>query len=343
MRLFKLTTFLIILFVAMLTNIASSPTVSDCGRIYDLAEQNCKLGQDVGESFVTAICDTRANTECTETHCTTSCGTDQTCYDLCLLDTTPEEIATCTATYLTDTDCINVQNALVTSAYNACNDAAASVLDSCSNGFLVYVPAVIGLAQVDAQNAISGQGLISEVITINHYVTAGNVIQQVPNEYASALPGDTVRIYVSLGPVPVIVPDVVTVPTLEDDAVAAIEAVGLITGVVSTAYDAVVALDCVISQDPVGGSTALQGTTVDIVVSLGPQPIVPLVVGETIDDAILLIEAQSLNAIVTYDGDGVTTPQDIVLSQDPVGGTDAFPGNDVNITVRGVAPPATPL
>ena len=66
-----------------------------------------------------------------------------------------------------------------------------------------------------------------------------------------------------------------TVPDVVGDdeatAVGAIEALGLVANV-THAYDPVVLVDIVISQDPAGGASVPAGSTVDVVVSLGPAP-----------------------------------------------------------------------
>jgi beta-lactam-binding protein with PASTA domain len=76
------------------------------------------------------------------------------------------------------------------------------------------------------------------------------------------------------------------------NAEAAIVAAGLVVGTVTTAYDALVLAGNVISQNPAGGGSAQPGTAVDLVVSLGVQPVgVPSVVG--------LSQANAEAAIVT--------------------------------------------
>ena len=74
------------------------------------------------------------------------------------------------------------------------------------------------------------------------------------------------------------VPDVVGDD--EATAVAAIEALGFVANV-TYAYDPVVLVDIVISQDPVGGASVPAGSTVDVEISLGP---VPVVISEIIVD-----------------------------------------------------------
>lgn len=70
----------------------------------------------------------------------------------------------------------------------------------------------------------------------------------------------------------------VTVPNVvgetDTQATTDIAAQGLITSI-TTAYSATIALGIVISQDPAGGASVGSGSIVTILVSLGPQPIIP--------------------------------------------------------------------
>ena len=70
---------------------------------------------------------------------------------------------------------------------------------------------------------------------------------------------------ISSGVEPVLVPDVVNQP--QAAAEAAIVAATLTVGNVTSAYSDTVAAGNVISQNPIGGASALPGTPVDLVVS----------------------------------------------------------------------------
>ena len=82
---------------------------------------------------------------------------------------------------------------------------------------------------------------------------------------------DSETVAITVSPEPVTVPDVVD--TAQASAEAAITTAGLVVGSVTTSYDPVIAAGNVISQDPVAGSSVLPGTSVDLVVSLGPEPV----------------------------------------------------------------------
>ncbi len=135
----------------------------------------------------------------------------------------------------------------------------------------VTVPDVVGQTEADATTAIEGLGLVANVTTADDPdVTAGNVISQDPVGGTDVTPGSTVNLVVSLGPEPVEVPDVVG--QAQDDATTAIEGAGFVANVTG-ANDPDVPEGTVIGQNPAGGAFARPGSTVNLVVSLGPSGI----------------------------------------------------------------------
>ena len=186
----------------------------------------------------------------------------------------------------------------------------------------VSVPNVVGLTQATAEAAIEAAGLVVGTVTTAYDATvpAGNVISQNPAGGTSAVPGTAVDLVVSLGVQPVSVPNVVG--QTQATAEAAIEAAGLMVGTVTTAYDATVPAGNVISQNPAGGTSALPGTAVDLVVSTGRAPVsVPNVVGQTQATAEAAIKAAGLTVgTVTTAVRARRCRRAAVISQNPAGG-----------------------
>jgi hypothetical protein len=137
----------------------------------------------------------------------------------------------------------------------------------------VPVPDVTGLAQAEAETAIVSAGLVVGTVTTanSDTVPAGNVISQDPVGGTLLPTGSAVDITVSLGPVPVPVPDVTGFlqATAESNLVSAGFAVGSVTNVDSDLVPA----GNVVSQVPPGGSLAEPGSAVDLAVSSGPAAI----------------------------------------------------------------------
>ena len=198
----------------------------------------------------------------------------------------------------------------------------------------VSVPDVVGLPQTDAEAAIVAANLIVGAVTTanSDTVPVDSVISQDPVGGSSVVEGTPVDLAVSLGPVVVSVPDVVGLP--QADAEAAIVAANLVVGVVTTAGSDTVPAGSVISQDPTGGSSAVEGSAVDLVVSAGPVVVsVPDVVGLPQADAEAAIVAANLVVGVVTTAGSDTVPAGSVISQDPVGGSSVAEGSAVDLVV----------
>lgn len=139
----------------------------------------------------------------------------------------------------------------------------------------------------------------------------------------------------------------VPVPDVEGDTLAAatvaIEAVGLVAGTVTYEFDGGHAFGTVIETDPVAGSDVLIGSTVDIVVSLGTEVIVPDLVG--LDQTAATAALTSAGLIVGTIGVAYSEiyPIDIVVTQDPPAGESVSEGSSVDFQLSlGPAPVTVP-
>ncbi len=204
----------------------------------------------------------------------------------------------------------------------------------------VEVPHVVGMAQAEAETAITDAGLTVGTITeaYSDTVAEGVVISQDPVGGTLVDPGSAVDLVVSKGPEPVEVPNVVGMA--QAAAETAITDVGLVVGTVTEEYSDTVPEGVVISQDPVGGTLVDPGSAVDLVVSKGPEPVeVPNVVGMAQADAETAITDAGLTVGTITEEYSDTVPEGDVISQDPVGGALVAPGSSVDLVVsKGVAP-----
>ncbi len=143
----------------------------------------------------------------------------------------------------------------------------------------------------------------------------------------------------------VIVPDVVGLPQAEAET--AIVDAELEVGSVTQAYSDDVSEGHVISQDPEADEVAPIGSAVNLVVSLGPEPVadteVPNVVIEgewyTLEEVeAALAEAGLIVGSITYEY-SATVPEGAILGQNPPAGSSVPAGSGVNLIVsRGPAP-----
>jgi len=214
---------------------------------------------------------------------------------------------------------------------------------------LTIVPDVFQSSEADAIASISALLVVGE-ITYDYspafpVVDAGNVMDQTPSGGALVNIGSTVDIVVSLGPAPILTPDVLGLP--QADAETAIVAAGLVVGVITPFPSDTVPAGNVISQSPLVGYPVGPGTAVDLTVSSGPEVIeviVPDVVGMSQATAESTIVGTSLTvgAIITTNSE--TVPAGDVVSQNPVAGSNVADGSTVDLVVSlgPVAPPPPP-
>jgi RHS repeat-associated protein len=137
------------------------------------------------------------------------------------------------------------------------------------------VPNVQGLTQSDAGAAIVAANLTVGTITqgTSPTVPVGRVISQNPAAGSYATKGTAVNLVISTGPAMVNVPNVVDRSRTEAEGL--IVAASLLVGTVTNQYHNTVLVGNVISQSPLPGTLAAEGTAVNLWVSLGPQGIPP--------------------------------------------------------------------
>ncbi len=131
-------------------------------------------------------------------------------------------------------------------------------------------PNVVGASQANAVASINGKNL--EVLIKEEYsstVSEGYVIYQSPDPGTELEEGSTVTVVVSKGKQTVTLSSVVG--ETESDAIEKIKALGL-NARSDSEYSETVEAGRVIRQDPVANEELMPGSTVKIVVSLGPTP-----------------------------------------------------------------------
>lgn len=134
----------------------------------------------------------------------------------------------------------------------------------------VPVPNVTGYTDNAAIGMLQDAGLdYNREYESSDQVPEGTVIRQSPDSGTTVAAGSKVTIVVSQGKESVTVPELKN--NTEAEARKALEDVGLQVGTVSTDYSDTVEEGKVISQSEIAGKTVYSGTSVDIVISLGPK------------------------------------------------------------------------
>jgi serine/threonine-protein kinase len=191
----------------------------------------------------------------------------------------------------------------------------------------VAVPDVQGLTSADAAALLKRMGLKATVTRRpSMTVPAGAVISSTPN-HGTLLPGQTVALVVSTGKPTVPVPGVAGASSAA--ARASLAAAGLRV-IEADRYSDNVPKGAVIGTVPAAGAAATVGSTVTVIVSLGPRLVaVPDVAGDSVGAA-----SQALAAL-GFQISGVTgNPIATVTSTSPGAGTLAHYGSAVQIVTN---------
>jgi len=193
------------------------------------------------------------------------------------------------------------------------------------------VPKVRGMDQASAGKALEAVNLKPGQILQDYSrkVPAGMVVRTEPAAGTALKRDTTVTLTISLGPEPVVVPDVRNLTVSQ--AQATLIGGGLKPRTVEQ-FDENVPFGQVIGTDPTSGTTAYRGDKVRIYVSKGSQYIsVPSVVGMDTESARATLEDAGFE-VDTKEQFGVTIANR-VISQDPAGGSPATRGALVTLTI----------
>ncbi|OFW74273.1 MAG: hypothetical protein A2Y55_00150 [Actinobacteria bacterium RBG_16_68_12] len=194
----------------------------------------------------------------------------------------------------------------------------------------VTVPSVVGQSATDAVAELTRAGLDTQIVEVNSDRDEGTVTAQTPAAGTVVVEGTQVRINVSKGPKPVNVPNVIGLPY--DQAASELKRVGF--DVARVDIDSELAKGIVTDQDPNGGSESSKGATVTLSVSRGPVTTsIPDVTNQDVTIAQATLEAAGFRTRVVLENTDEPGFDGIVISQDPIGGTQAKAGSIVTLFV----------
>jgi serine/threonine-protein kinase len=192
------------------------------------------------------------------------------------------------------------------------------------------VPDVVGADIADAIAALTQRHLKYKVYEINSPKEANTVTAIQPGEGAVVLWNTEVRVNVSKGPKPVVVPSVVGQPY--ENALSALQ--GMDFAVKRQNVDSDQPKDTVVGSDPQAGAAVAPGSTVTLSVSKGPKTTgVPDVTSYGQGDAESALTDAGFTPVVTTQPTTDPTLDGVVISQDPPPDTQAKPGARVRIVV----------
>lgn len=194
-------------------------------------------------------------------------------------------------------------------------------------------PQLVGLDQAEATTVAEGAGFIVDIGSeeFSEDVPAGVVISTDPEASEKILPESTISLVLSKGPERYELPDIVGMS--RGDATAALREANLVLGDVDERYDEEVESGLILEvPDYSPGDLLRSETAVDVVVSLGRQPIqVPSQVGVSEATATEAIRGAGFEPQITRQF-STSVSAGTVISQNPAGGT-AYRGDTVTLVV----------
>ena len=195
--------------------------------------------------------------------------------------------------------------------------AAGLLLARSAAGGTVAAPQLVGLTQDEAAARAAKAGLVVHVEQRDVDDPAGRVISQAPSAGAFLDDGGTVRLVVSRGPPPVVIPDVAGQG--EEQATLTLAGAGFAVDPKHD-YDENVPAGVAIRTDPPANEKHAPDSTIALVVSDGPRPVaVPDASGKGYDAAVAALQAKRFSA-TRVDDFSDTVPPGSVIGTDPPAG-----------------------
>ena len=212
------------------------------------------------------------------------------------------------------------------------NDAATTSTTSTTVA-LVGVPNLIGQTVEQATVALGLLGLVPELVPQPDPSRPENqVFQTSPLADTQVEPGSTVQVIFNPAREPQAVPDLAGKNIGEASRI--LTEAGFVVGATST-ENSDLTPDTVIRTDPAASTLAKAGSTVNIVLSAGPNTQqVPDVTNQDVDVATQFLEASPRSFVVSVTGEpSATVSVGVVLRQEPTVGSELAPGGAVTIFV----------
>ena len=200
------------------------------------------------------------------------------------------------------------------------------------------VPDVVGKNIADAIAALTQEHLKYKVFEVNSDKEANTVTATAPGAGAVVQWDTEVRVNVSKGPKPVVIPSgLIGQPYA--NALGALQGAGF--AVKRTDVESDQPKDTVVAVDPASGTAVAPGSTVTLSVSKGPKTAtVPDVTSYSEADARSALRSAGFTPGVVRNPTTDPTLDGVVISQTPGGGEQAKPGSRVTIVVGKLATPA---
>jgi serine/threonine-protein kinase len=200
----------------------------------------------------------------------------------------------------------------------------------------VTVPDIVEMNVSEAQTLLKQLELTPSIERkINHpTIEEGMIVSQEPKPKVIVKKKSEVKFVVSKGPNMVIVPNVLDSSLLSAEVALSNEELRL--GVVTRVYHEQISSGKVVRQEPAAGKEIIQGSTVNLIVSKGPEPIwinMPVVTRLNIQQAESVLQNYNLVLGVIQPETSYEYAEDIVIRQDPGANSEILQGSVVNLVI----------
>lgn len=167
-------------------------------------------------------------------------------------------------------------------------------------------------------------------------IDQGLIISQEPKPQLIVRKNSVVEVVVSEGQAMATVPNVLNSSLLTAEVALSNE--GLKVGEITRVYHEQIPSGQVVHQEPLANKEVIQGTSVNLIVSKGPEPIwirMPVVTGIPVSQARSIIQNYNLQVGVVQPETSYEHPAGIVLRQDPGADSEILKGSVVNLVISG--------
>jgi len=199
------------------------------------------------------------------------------------------------------------------------------------------VPLLTGMTKADAEAELKADGLKWKYGNPIHSPTVAKdkVADYSPKDATKVSPGDTVTIYLSLGPEPVTIPDMKG--WTQTDAQTKLQSLNLGFAGMREQSSEDVEKDKIIGTDPQAGTKVDPGTQITLLLSTGPaaRTVPDDLVGKSYDEAKAELEGLGFKVRRDIDTSGAFS-QDQVARTSPDAGQQIKPGSTVTLFVSAV-------
>ena len=200
----------------------------------------------------------------------------------------------------------------------------------------VQVPPVVGMDVNDAKKVLEDNHLIMEIANrVSSDKPEGQVLRILPDEETTVKQNSIVRVTISTGLEKVTVPDIKNEDTITAQAM--LKKAGLSLGNVDYNYSDTINKDLIIEQIPKANESVQKNSSVDIVISSGPQitlVTVPDLTGDTIDKAKDEIKKNNLTLGSINYGTNTNYADGVVIGQSIQQGTKVEGNQEISITIN---------